>query len=186
MNGPRPWRVLDRRLAFDHRWYRLRRDTVELPDGRIVDDYFVAERPDVALVVALTAESDVLLCRQYKHGIGEVTLELPGGVVDEGEATSAAAARELREELGYVCTVLEPLGTLIQAASNATTRIHGFFGREARWVGEPRPDPSEQIDLEKVKLEDIEAQIRGGLIAAADSVAFLLLALADDGRRSSR
>src|ERR1700685_2321138 len=100
MAAPRPWRTLESRVAFDHHWYRLRRDTVELPGGAILDDYFVAVRPDVALVVPLTSAGEVVLVRQYKHGIGEVTLELPGGALDPGETPVAAAARELGGETG--------------------------------------------------------------------------------------
>ena len=177
MDAPTPWRTLRSRVAFEHRWYRLRRDTVELPGGGVLDDYFVAVRPDVALVVAITPEDDVLLSRQYKHGVGEVTLELPGGVIDDGESPRAAAARELREEVGYACDSLVPLGALMQAPSNATNRIHGFRGAGARRVGDPRLDPSEQIVLEKARLIEIEGLIRAGEIAASDSVAFLLLSL---------
>jgi ADP-ribose pyrophosphatase len=175
---PTPWRLLHSELAFEHRWYRLRRDTVELPGGRVLDDYFVAERSDVALVVAVTADDDVLLARQYKHGIGEITLELPGGAIDHGETPGEAAERELREELGYACESLQPLGSLMHAPSNATNRIHGFLGRAARRVGEPRLDPSEVIALEKVPLSRVERMIREGGIVASDTVAFLLIALA--------
>jgi ADP-ribose pyrophosphatase len=177
-DSPRPWRTLSTQTAFDHPWYRLRRDVVELPDGSILDDYFIAERSDVAIVVAVTEESEILLARQYKHGIGEVTIELPGGVIEDGEPAIAAAERELREELGYACDQLEPLGTLLHAPSNATNRIYGFFGTRAHQVGGPSPDATEEIALERVPLRDVESLIRAGHIAATDTVALLMLAVA--------
>jgi len=177
MSAPPPWRTLASEVAFDHRWYRLRRDTVELPGGAILDDYFVAVRPDVALVVPLTCACEVVLVRQYKHGIGEVTLELPGGAIDHGETPIAAAARELREETGYACRSLEPIAALLQAPSNATNRVHGFLGRAAQRVAQPRLDATEEISIERVRLTEVEHLIRRGEIAATDSVALLLLAL---------
>ena len=81
----RPWRTLATEPVFEHRWSRLRRDTVELPDGTVLDDYFVSGRPEIAVTLALTPADEVVIARQYKHGIGEITLELPGGLVDEDE-----------------------------------------------------------------------------------------------------
>src|SRR5947209_2135944 len=72
-----PWTLLSSEMAFDHRWYKLRRDTVKLPNGRIVDDYFVSQRPNVAIAVPLTTENNVVLVRQYKHGVQAITLEFP-------------------------------------------------------------------------------------------------------------
>jgi 8-oxo-dGTP pyrophosphatase MutT (NUDIX family) len=95
-----PWTLLSSEMAFDHRWYKLRRDTVQLPDGRIIDDYFVSQRPDVAIVVPLTRERDFILVRQYKHGAQAITLEFPAGTF-RSESAEAAAARELEEETGY-------------------------------------------------------------------------------------
>jgi ADP-ribose pyrophosphatase len=171
------WRLVKSQLVFDDRWYRLRRDTVELPSGGVLDDYYVAVRPDVALVVALTPDDEVLLARQYKHGIGEITLELPGGSIDDDESPRCAAARELGEEVGYTCPTLEPLGELLHAPSNATNKIYGFLGQEARRVTEPKVDPSEEITLVKVPRSEVLNLIGSGEIAASDSVAFLLLAM---------
>ena len=76
------WKIQKSEMAIDHRWYKLRRDWVELPDGRAIDDYFVSVRPDVVLILALTPDGNVPLVRQYKHGVQKVLLELPGGFID--------------------------------------------------------------------------------------------------------
>ncbi|MGB7249879.1 MAG: hypothetical protein WBC73_13155, partial [Phormidesmis sp.] len=64
------WTTLRSTMVFDHRWYRLRQDVVSLPNGQVVDDYFVSMRPDIATVLPITASGEVVFVRQYRHGIG--------------------------------------------------------------------------------------------------------------------
>src|ERR1700761_4271663 len=80
---------------------RVRSDTVELPDGTIIENYFVRESRGFAVIAAVTPERDVVLVRQYKHGIATITLELPAGMIDPGETPESCATRELAEETGY-------------------------------------------------------------------------------------
>ena len=140
---PIPWHVRSSDWALNEPWYRVRRDVVELPDGTVID-YYRSIRPDVAVVLPVTADGEVLLVRQYKHGVGEITLELPGGLIDAGEAPLAAAARELREETGFAAPgPLEPLGWTWADASKSTERIFSFLARDVVRVGEPQLDPNE-------------------------------------------
>jgi 8-oxo-dGTP pyrophosphatase MutT (NUDIX family) len=139
----RPWKVLRSSYALDVPWYRVRRDEVELPDGSRID-YYLADQRDVAIVLALTPGDEVLMVRQYKHGAGRVELELPGGLIDPGEAPVAAAARELREETGFVSPVaLQPLGWHLQDASKSTTRVYAFLARDVQEQGGRALDPNE-------------------------------------------
>lgn len=107
----RPWELLGSELAFDHRWYRVRRDTVRLPSGRVVDDYLVSLRPDVARLCAVTSYARLVLVRQWKQGVRSFMLELPGGVCDDNEDPAVTAGRELTEETGYICPNLTRLGS---------------------------------------------------------------------------
>ena len=139
----KPWKVLRSSYALDVPWYRVRRDEVELGDGTVID-YYLAEQRDVASVLALTPAGEVLMVRQYKHGAGRVELELPGGLIDPGEAPVDAAARELREETGFVSPVaLEPLGWHLQDASKSTTRVYSFLARDVEERGGRALDPNE-------------------------------------------
>src|SRR5262245_11560109 len=113
------WEQLGSELVLDEEHYRVRRDTVRLPNGRVVDDFFVGVLEDYALVVAVTRSGDVVLQRQWKQGVRHFTLELPGGKLDDGETPHDAAVRELREETGYVATGLELLASLDVDASKA-------------------------------------------------------------------
>lgn len=174
----KPWTTLRSELVVNHRWYQLRRDHVQLPTGQQLDDYFVSVRANVALVFALTADQHVVMVCQYKHGIGEILIELPGGVLDEGETSPLAAAqRELLEETGYASDDIEQLAEVSDNPTKDTNRIYFFLARNARLVAAQHLDETENIEVLNVPLADIENMIFGGQIKVAGSIALCLLAL---------
>jgi 8-oxo-dGTP pyrophosphatase MutT (NUDIX family) len=179
---PQPWRVRSSRVVLDEPWFRVRVESVELPDGSVVDDYFVAERRDFALVAAVTPADELLLVRQWKQGVRAITLELPGGIVDPGEDAAGAAARELREETGHACDELRLLAAGPLDPSKETNRVNLFAGTEAGLVAEQELEPTEQIEVVLVRLEDVRGLIRAGGIDAPTSVAGIYLALDALGR----
>ena len=109
------WKVLKSELVFDEKWYKLRRDEVELPNGKVMDDYYVSVRPDVVLSFPVTEDGDVIFVRQYKHAAADVFIELPGGVIDDHESNpKEAAKRELLEETGYTSDDVELVAEVIK------------------------------------------------------------------------
>ncbi|GAA4467504.1 NUDIX hydrolase [Nibrella saemangeumensis] len=172
------WKTLSSELVFDHQWYKLRRDHVELPNGRVLDDYFVSVRPDVVLTFPITEDNQVIFVRQYKHAAGDIFIELPGGVIDEGETNpTEAAKRELLEETGYTTDTLEPLLEVIDNPTKDTNRIYFFLARNVRKVSEQDLDESEAIEIVTVPLEEVEGMVLSGRINVSGSVALCLLAL---------
>jgi len=174
----KPWTTLGTELVVNHRWYQLRRDHVQLPTGQQLDDYFVSVRANVALIFALTPDQQVVLVRQYKHGIGEILIELPGGMVDEHEHTPLEAARrELLEETGYTSDQFEQVAEVSDNPTKDTNRIHFFLARNARKVAEQDLDETENIEVLTVPLTQIEPMVLSGQIRVAGSVALCLLTL---------
>jgi ADP-ribose pyrophosphatase len=172
------WRILGSEYRVDTKFLRLRADRVELPDGTVVEEYFVRESRGFSVVLAITSDGLVPLVRQYKHGAGEILLELPAGMIDPGEDPATCAARELAEETGFTGAPPEHVRTLYADPTNATTAMHLYVVRDARRTREPVLDVTEAIELELVTPQVLQAMAYDGRIAASSQVAAVLLALA--------
>ncbi|MDH3604276.1 MAG: NUDIX hydrolase, partial [Candidatus Tectomicrobia bacterium] len=141
-------------------------------------DYFVSVRPDVALIFPVTPEDDVIFVRQYRHGVGSILLELPGGTFDPAqESAEAAAQRELREETGYVAQHIVRLATIHDNPNKDTNRIHLFRAEPVTAQGSQRLDDTETIDIVKAPKSVIPRMIRSGQICVAGTIALCFLAL---------
>jgi len=153
------WRVVASTYPIRTDYLRLRADTIELPNGTVLENYFVRESLGFCIIFALTPAADVVLVRQYKHGIGQVVLELPAGAIDDGEDPAACAARELREETGYAGRPPELIATYIADPTNSNGRCYVYLVRNAEPLHEPEPEPTESITVETVPLGDLRALI---------------------------
>ncbi len=95
------WKTLKSEYLFRRPWLTARRDTCQLPDGRIMDEYYVLEYPTFVHVIAITKDGRMVIIRQYRHGLGRTCYEIVAGCVEPGEEPLAACQRELLEETGY-------------------------------------------------------------------------------------
>ena len=172
------WIVQSSEMVLDNRWARVRCDSCLLPGGRVVPDYFYWVGGDYSQIVALTPENDVILTRQYKHGVKEIVTELPVGLIDAGdESPLAAAQRELREETGFTAPNWRHLGTLNVSAGKATTQAHLFLATDAVCSEAPQLDPNEQIEVLFLPFSGVMACMVSGEIRDSGSLAAMLLAL---------
>lgn len=166
------WKVLESEQVFETPYMRVRRDTCQLPDRTVIDDYFVIERSDVVGIIPITEDNRVVLNRQYKHGISEIVLEIPAGMVDEGETPEEAARRELEEETGYKAQELIPVASLIASPTSENNRFHVFVAPGVTPTGSKDVTTSrEVIENELVPLSQLEQLVRTGKINVIWSIA---------------
>jgi len=159
-----PWQVLARRTLLERRWIEVREDHVRLANGHEIEEFHVITSPSWAGVLAVTERDEVVLVRQYRHGIVADSLELPAGVIEPGEPPLAAAQRELREETGYAAEHWEPIASFATEPSRHTVRAHFFCALGAKPVAERHLDASEELELVLVpRSEFIELVLRGDI-----------------------
>lgn len=171
------WTTLSSKMIFEHRWYRLRQDSVSLPNGEVIDDFFVSERPDIATVLPITEDGQVVFVRQYRHGIGEILLELPGGTFEVGEEPLAVAQRELAEETGYTAEEWTEIATFYNSPVKQNNLIHLFKAQNACLTQPQQLDATEQIEVVTKPIADIAPLIASGELCVTGTLTALYLGL---------
>lgn len=150
-----PWKLISSNRVVSSAWLSLRKDVCETSAGVTVDPYYVVDTPDWSQVFALNPAREVLVVRQYRHGAGIVTTELPSGRIDPGEDALTAAKRELREETGCASGNWQAIGIVPANPARQRTRAHGFIATDVAVVGEPKLDPTEDIETAFVSIGEL-------------------------------
>ena len=173
----RPWRTRARRVLLERRpWFTVGEETVELPDGKVVDDFGFIDMVEFAVIVPITASGETVLIRSYKHGTRGVSLSLPAGGFHAGEAPLAGAKRELREETGLEADEWIPLGRHVVDPNYGCGAMHAFLARGARKVREPESGDLEEQELIALPFADALAKLRAGEVDQLSTAAALGLA----------
>jgi ADP-ribose pyrophosphatase len=165
------WRRRATRLLVDSPHLRLRADELELPDGTIIDNYYVRESDGFVVIFALTADERIVLVRQYRYGSDAVHLELPAGSLDAGEDPLACARRELREETGYDAERWELVGGYYAEPVRSNSKAYVFLAFDASKTHEPALDATEVIEVEEATLDELRRMLQDGRIDAGHAVA---------------
>jgi ADP-ribose pyrophosphatase len=173
------WEILESTYEVKNQFVKLRQDKCRLPDGRVIDDFYVVEEPDYSMVFALTPENQVVMVEQYKHGIQEVVYELPAGYFEpDGAPAVEQARRELIEETGYDVPQLIQVSTHISHPTRMTNRMYLFAGVNAKRIAAQSLDENEEIRVHLFELHTVMQMLDSGEINAVQTVAGIYHALA--------
>lgn len=171
------WKVLDSKYLHKQPWLTVREEKCELPNGTIMPAYYVLEYPTWVTALALTKDNKVVMVKQYRHGLGVVSLETPGGVVDEGETAETAIARELVEETGYVFESYEYLGKISANPATSNNYMHMYLAKGGEKRQEQKLDATEDVEVELYTIEELKELLRGHKIVQALHASCIMYAL---------
>jgi ADP-ribose pyrophosphatase len=156
------WKVLSTEYLSSYIYFTSRKDRCQRADGTIIENYYVVELPVSACALAITDEQEIVLVKQYRHPIGEVIYEIPGGFVDEGEHFVAGMKRELLEETGYEFSSIEPLGKIAANPGLLNNYTELFLATGGKKTGSQQLDHNEEIEIVLVSMEElIDMLMRG-------------------------
>ena len=161
---PKPWKLISSKREESYRIFNLRTDRARSPRTNRIHEFFILESRDWVNVIPLTPADEVVLVRQYRHGTREVTLEIPGGLVESNDSPEEAACRELREETGYVAREMVSLGAVDPNPAFLNNRCYTFLARDVALTGDQQQDEKEDIEVVLKPVHELPRLIQKGEI----------------------
>ncbi len=178
MKNIKKWKILKEADVSPSKWFPVFQHTVELPNGTVIDDYFISRMIHAVMVLPITKGNKIVFTKQYKHGLGEITLELPAGFQQEGKTPEESALAELEEEVGIKAEASDLIR--IGEVSNVPTKImhivHCYLVRNAEFNPKQNLEVTEDIEIVAVSPQETLKMIKEGKIWVADTVACVMKA----------
>ncbi|MEX0719036.1 MAG: NUDIX hydrolase [Balneolaceae bacterium] len=159
-----PWVTTDERLEYTTKIFKLLRRDMKIESENHSATFSIIEAPDWINVIPLTPKNEIILVEQFRYGIEQPTLELPGGMIDEGEEPQETAKRELLEETGFAGGDWESLGLVSSNPAFLTNNTHFYLTTNCRKVKEQELDGNERINVHVIPLPDFLAMVADGRV----------------------
>ena len=172
------WKTEKSEYLINDRWIKVRADRCIMPNGEIVEPYYVVEYPDWINVVGVTDKNEVVLVKTYRHGIGRELVELPSGIIDKTDSSPMETAkREMLEETGYTSDDFIQTGIVSANPSNHTNLTYCFFAKNLKKVADQKLDKTEEIEVILAPLDKVFEMLKNGEFLQALHVSSLHYAM---------
>jgi ADP-ribose diphosphatase len=162
-----PWRTLTRKVTFRCRVFSVEQSSSVSPTDGSKHDFFRIGSVDWAQIVPVTRDGEIVMIRQFRHGSENITLECPGGLVDEGEEPAATAARECLEETGYRAASVQALSVVNPNPALFSNRLHAFYALDVEQMAAPQNHATEHTEVVRVPIAQLPALLRNDAIEHA-------------------
>jgi len=160
------WELIESKIDRDYRVFRIKAEMARSPRTKKIGQFYTIDTNDWVNIIPMTSNNEVVMIKQYRHGSKEITFEIPGGLVDEGDHRKAAI-RELLEETGYAGESAELIGSVNPNPAIFNNLCHTYLVENAKKVAEINLDPDEDIEVVHMPLQEIPSLIEKGKIGHA-------------------
>ena len=168
------WKSLCSEYIIKRPWLTARRDKIELPDGRIIPEFYVLEYPEWVNVIAITTDGRFVMERQYRYAADSTNYEIPCGVMEQGETPLEAAMRELKEETGYGGGQWRELMFISANPTSMTNMTHCFVATGVEKVSDQHLDATEELEVHLLSQDEVQALLRNNEMIQSLMIAPLL------------
>lgn len=148
------WKILKSSYPIKNSFLTVRKDKAQKPDGTIVENYYTIEKPDIAIITAITEKNEIILIKQYRHPVKSVRYEIPAGYMEKSDKTILQTAkRELLEETGYKASKFIKIRSAYASAGNMDNTVHFFIAFNAKKIDHQNLDKNEEIEVKVVPVK---------------------------------